>query len=347
MASEAADHRGRALALAPPRRAAFVRSADFSRLSGGTSPSTTPDSRRARTRPQPRLGAPAISGHGDADARALRRAPSRSGGPGVEATSSGSRSAPIGGRSAEGVPNMSNQETNTLILRRYTAAANPLGRRLLNLHVQWERLVWRWLVTGAVLSKRLFDLAGSVVLILLSGPLLLLIALLVKLEDGGPVIFAQTRVGRFGREFKMFKFRSMCLDAEERLKELLAMNHHSEGVTFKIKDDPRITRVGKWLRKFSLDELPQFFNVLMGDMSLVGPRPPVPREVALYTLADRRRLAVKPGITCFWQIGGRSEIDFSGQVQLDVDYIESQSLWVDVKILMQTVPAVLSGKGAC
>jgi len=242
---------------------------------------------------------------------------------------------------------MSNQETNTLILRRYTAAANPLGRRLLNLHVQWERLVWRWLVTGAVLSKRLFDLAGSVVLILLSGPLLLLIALLVKLEDGGPVIFAQTRVGRFGREFKMFKFRSMCLDAEERLKELLARNHHSEGVTFKIKDDPRITRVGKWLRKFSLDELPQFFNVLMGDMSLVGPRPPVPREVALYTLADRRRLAVKPGITCFWQIAGRSEIDFSGQVQLDVQYIEKQSFWVDLKILWKTIPAVLSGDGAC
>ena len=242
---------------------------------------------------------------------------------------------------------MSYQETNTLILGRYTAAVNPLGRWLLNLHVQWERLVWRRQVTGAALSKRLFDLAGSLVLIVLSGPLLLLIALLVKLEDGGPVIFAQTRVGRFGGEFKMFKFRSMCLDAEERLKELLARNHHSEGVTFKIKDDPRITRVGKWLRRFSLDELPQFFNVLLGDMSLVGPRPPVPREVAFYSLADRRRLAVKPGITCFWQIGGRSEIDFSGQVQLDVQYIENQSFWVDLKILWKTIPAVLSGNGAC
>ena len=145
----------------------------------------------------------------------------------------------------------------------------------------------------------------------------------------------------------MFKFRSMCLDAEGRLKELLARNHHSEGVTFKIKDDPRLTRVGKWLRNFSLDELPQFFNVLMGDMSLVGPRPPVPREVALYSLADRRRLAVKPGLTCFWQIGGRSEIDFSGQVQLDVHYIENQSFWLDLKILWKTIPAVLSGHGAC
>jgi len=139
----------------------------------------------------------------------------------------------------------------------------------------------------------------------------------------------------------------MCPDAEARLQALLANNHHKEGVTFKIKDDPRLTRVGKWLRKFSLDELPQFFNVLKGDMSLVGPRPPVPREVALYSMADRRRLAAKPGITCIWQVSGRSEIDFSGQVKLDVRYIETQSFWVDVKLLVQTVPAVLSGKGAC
>lgn len=139
----------------------------------------------------------------------------------------------------------------------------------------------------------------------------------------------------------------MCLDAEQRLKDLMAKNHHKEGVTFKVKDDPRITRVGKWLRKFSFDELPQLYNVLIGDMSLVGPRPPLPREVCKYSLSHRRRLAVKPGITCIWQISGRSEIDFSGQVQLDVDYIESQGFWVDVKILAKTIPAVFSGKGAC
>jgi lipopolysaccharide/colanic/teichoic acid biosynthesis glycosyltransferase len=139
----------------------------------------------------------------------------------------------------------------------------------------------------------------------------------------------------------------MCLDAEKRLKDLIAKNQHKDGVTFKLKDDPRITRVGKWLRKFSLDELPQFYNVLVGDMSLVGPRPPVPREVALYTPADRRRLAVKPGITCIWQISGRAEIDFSGQVQLDVLYIESQRLWMDMTILAKKIPAVISGKGAC
>jgi lipopolysaccharide/colanic/teichoic acid biosynthesis glycosyltransferase len=144
----------------------------------------------------------------------------------------------------------------------------------------------------------------------------------------------------------MFKFRSMRVDAEQRLKELLAKNQHATGVTFKIKNDPRITRIGHFIRKFSLDELPQFYNVLIGDMSLVGPRPPVPREVALYSLADRRRLAITPGITCIWQVSGRSEIDFPGQVQLDVRYIESRSLWQDIKILCKTIPAVLSGSGA-
>jgi lipopolysaccharide/colanic/teichoic acid biosynthesis glycosyltransferase len=145
----------------------------------------------------------------------------------------------------------------------------------------------------------------------------------------------------------MLKFRSMCLGAEERLRELLARNHHKEGVTFKLKDDPRITKVGRWLRRFSLDELPQFLNVLRGDMSLVGPRPPVPREVALYSLADRRRLAAKPGLTCIWQVSGRSSIDFSRQVELDVQYIERQNFRLDLELLAKTVPAILSGKGAC
>jgi lipopolysaccharide/colanic/teichoic acid biosynthesis glycosyltransferase len=233
------------------------------------------------------------------------------------------------------------------LLDRYEAAQHPLGRLVLNLHVQQQRVRALWLAHGAEVLKRAFDIAGSLALLLLFTPLLMLIAVLVQLEDGGPVFFAQTRVGKFGREFKMYKIRSMCLDAEKRLKDLLGQNHHKEGVTFKIKDDPRITRVGKWLRKFSFDELPQLFNVLIGNMSLVGPRPPLPREVARYSLANRRRLAVKPGITCIWQISGRSEIDFSGQVQLDVNYIESQSFWTDVTLLARTVPAVLSGKGAC
>ncbi len=233
------------------------------------------------------------------------------------------------------------------VLQRYSMAQTTGGRFLLLSLVFVRRLLWCWVVRSAELLKRGVDIFLSLIALILLVPLFLLIFLLIKLEDGGPIFFIQTRVGQFGREFKMYKFRSMCLDAEQRLKELLARNQHKDGVTFKIKDDPHITSAGRWLRKFSFDELPQFYNVLIGDMSLVGPRPPVPREVALYTPADRRRLAAKPGITCIWQISGRSEIDFSGQVQLDVHYIESQSFWVDVKILARTVPAVLSGKGAC
>jgi exopolysaccharide biosynthesis polyprenyl glycosylphosphotransferase len=242
---------------------------------------------------------------------------------------------------------MPNNELNTLVLRRFEAAQTFGGRLLLNFHVELQRVRAGWLAGGSTALKRGFDMVASGLLLLLLSPLFALIALLVKLEDRGPIFFLQTRVGQFGREFKMYKVRSMCLDAEQRLKEILAKNHHKEGVTFKLKDDPRITRVGKWLRKFSLDELPQLYNVLIGDMSLVGPRPPLPREVSKYSLAHRRRLAVKPGITCIWQVSGRAEIDFTGQVQLDVDYIESQGFWVDVKILARTVPAVLSGKGAC
>jgi len=242
---------------------------------------------------------------------------------------------------------MKHNDLPLLLLRRCAMARNPFLRLWLELHVQQRRLHARWLEHGATFTKRMLDIAVALFLIMLACPLLLLIAVLIKLEDGGSMFFAQTRVGQDGREFKMFKIRSMCLNAEQRLEDLLGKNKHRDGVTFKIQDDPRITRVGKWLRKFSFDELPQLYNVLIGDMSLVGPRPPLPREVAKYTPSDRRRLAVKPGITCIWQISGRANIDFSGQVQLDVDYIEQQSLWTDLFILTRTVPAVLSGRGAC
>ena len=194
-------------------------------------------------------------------------------------------------------------------------------------------------------ARRVLDVIGSCAALLVLSPLLLLVGALIRL-DGGSAIFAQIRVGRHGREFKMYKFRSMRIDAEKHLADLLAANKHGTGVTFKIKDDPRVTRIGYWLRRYSLDELPQFYNVLIGDMSLVGPRPPVPREVALYTPADRRRLSVKPGITCTWQISGRAEIDFPGQVRLDVNYIESQSLGGDINILAKTPRAVVFGPGA-
>jgi len=242
---------------------------------------------------------------------------------------------------------MNSEHLTSLMLKRYAMAQDPFGRFWLSVHVELQRLHADWLANGTAFLKRAFDITASFGLLVLLSPVFLTIAVLVWIEDGGPIFFAQTRVGQYGREFKMYKIRSMCHDAEQRLKDLLTKNQHKEGVTFKLKDDPRITRVGKWLRKFSLDELPQFFNVFIGNMSLVAPRPPVPREVAKYSPADRRRLATKPGITCIWQVSGRSEIDFSGQVQLDVNYIESQSLWTDLKILTLTLPAVLSGKGAC
>jgi lipopolysaccharide/colanic/teichoic acid biosynthesis glycosyltransferase len=242
---------------------------------------------------------------------------------------------------------MSEKEIDLLLYERFSAAQTPLGRWKLNTYVKAKRLSWRCVVFGAEFIKRFLDILVSALALLALSPLFAGVALLIKLEDGGPVFFGQRRVGKWGRAFKMFKFRSMCVDAEQRLTSVLEKNQHATGVTFKIKDDPRVTRVGKWLRKFSIDEFPQFYNVLIGDMSLVGPRPPLPREVALYSAADRRRLEAAPGLTCFWQIGGRAQIDFPEQVQLDVQYIESQSLWLDLKILFKTVPAVLLGRGAC
>jgi len=233
------------------------------------------------------------------------------------------------------------------LMQRLVVAQTKAGRWSLSLRTYCFAQLWLWALSVGDIIKRWFDIVVSAFFLIALSPLFGLIALSIRLEDGKPVIFEQIRVGKRGKHFKMYKFRSMRPDAEKQLEKLLAQNHHKEGITFKIKDDPRLTRVGKWLRKFSFDELPQFYNVFRGDMSLVGPRPPVPREVAKYTLADRRRLAIKPGITCIWQISGRANIDFAGQVQLDVDYIESQGFWGDLKILARTVPAVLSGKGAC
>jgi len=236
---------------------------------------------------------------------------------------------------------------DTLLIERYSGLQSPLMRWRLNGYFRLKRLVWRGLASGTQRMKRGFDAVLSFLLLLLLSPLLLLIALLIKLQDGGPVFFVQTRAGKWGRPFNMFKFRSMYAGAEQRIQDLLAQNQHVEGVTFKMKNDPRTTRVGKCLRRLSLDELPQLINVLRGDMSLVGPRPAVQREVAVYSPVERRRLMTTPGITGLWQIGGRAEIDFSRQVQLDIQYIESQSFWGDVTILVKTIPAVLSGKGAC
>lgn len=193
--------------------------------------------------------------------------------------------------------------------------------------------------------KRTFDLAVSAVGLLVLSPILLATAAAVKFESKGPIFFKQTRVGLNGRKFSMIKFRSMFADAEERLNELRAQNEMS-GPVFKMKNDPRITRVGRFIRKTSLDEFPQFWNVLCGDMSVVGPRPPLPTEVNQYERWQRRRLSVRPGITCTWQISGRNSISFERWMELDLEYIDNWSLRRDLQIFFQTIPAVLSARGA-
>ncbi len=205
---------------------------------------------------------------------------------------------------------------------------------------------WTLAVQIGYALKRLMDIIVSMLALMVLSPLLVVTACLIKLESPGPLVFSQTRVGQYGRYFTMYKFRSMRCDAEDVKQQLMEQNEMAGGVLFKMKDDPRITRTGRFIRKFSIDELPQLWNVLNGSMSLVGPRPPVPSEVDQYSMKDRRRLDVKPGITCIWQVSGRSEITFSEQVELDVDYIESHSVLTDVKILFKTIPAVLLGKGA-
>ena len=205
---------------------------------------------------------------------------------------------------------------------------------------------WEWSLGSALAIKRLLDIVISGTALLMFSPFLLLVALLVYLDDPGPIFYTQTRVGLDGRLFPFYKFRSMRVGADKMKDQLIQQNESKDGVIFKMKNDPRITRVGKHLRRFSIDEAPQILNVLLGDLSIVGPRPPVPREVALYTLEDRKRLHVKPGLTCFWQIQGRSEIPFKEQVRLDLQYISSQGFWMDLWIIVKTVPAVLLGRGA-
>ena len=195
----------------------------------------------------------------------------------------------------------------------------------------------------ALAAKRLLDVVLGTIAIILLTPVMLLIALAVRLVDGGPVLFRQTRVGLHGRPFKVAKFRTMQLDAEGRLEELRARNE-IRGPAFKVTDDPRLTRTGRILRATSLDELPQIWNVLRGEMSLVGPRPPLPREVDEYDLWHRRRLSMKPGMTGLWQVMGRRESDFDRWVELDLAYIDRWSIWLDVKIIARTIPAMFQGR---
>lgn len=207
-------------------------------------------------------------------------------------------------------------------------------------------LAWKATIYFSIRLKRYFDIVVSLLALVVLFPLMLVVVILIKLESRGPIIFQQVRVGQYGRHFKFFKFRSMYNDTDRRKAELLSLNQSADGVIFKMKRDPRVTRVGRVIRKFSIDELPQLFNVLNGDMSLVGPRPPLPSEVREYTLEDRKRLNVLPGITCIWQTSGRSDIPFKQQVELDKEYIVNHGFWRDVWILLKTIPAVFIGRGA-
>lgn len=194
--------------------------------------------------------------------------------------------------------------------------------------------------------KRVIDIFGSLIGLTLLSPLFLVVAILMKKDEPhGPIFFSQTRIGKNGKPFKMYKFRSMCVDAEDKLSELLEQNE-VEGAMFKMKEDPRITKVGKVIRKFSIDELPQLWNVLIGEMSLVGPRPPLVREVAVYAEYDNQRLLVKPGCTGLWQVSGRNEVGFDEMVELDLSYIRSMSIKNDLIIMVKTVGVMFKPNGA-
>ncbi|MHC5247722.1 sugar transferase [Enterococcus sp. LJL90] len=194
--------------------------------------------------------------------------------------------------------------------------------------------------------KRTMDIVGGVVGLILSLPILLVVWIMMKREEpNGPFLFSQTRVGKNGKTFKMYKVRSMCVDAEAKLAEVAHLNE-IEGAMFKAKEDPRVTKIGKKIRKKSIDELPQFVNVILGDMSLVGPRPPLPREVKEYTSYDLQRLLVKPGCTGLWQVRGRNDVHFSQMVEWDIEYVKNQSIRNDLKIIIKTITILFGKNGA-
>ena len=194
--------------------------------------------------------------------------------------------------------------------------------------------------------KRAMDIIGSLAGLILLSPLLLIIAIAIKIEDPkGSIFFAQQRCGKDNKLFPMYKFRSMVSNAEELLEELMEHNE-MDGPVFKIKDDPRITKVGKFIRKTSVDELPQLFNILMGDMSIVGPRPAIPHEVAEYDDYHKQRLLVKPGLTCIWQVSGRNSIGFDEWMEMDLEYITTRNLWIDIKLIFKTVGVLFGDENA-
>lgn len=193
--------------------------------------------------------------------------------------------------------------------------------------------------------KRIIDVVGALFGLIILSPILIIVGILIKLESKGPIIFAQKRVGLNGKEFKMYKFRSMVANAEE-IKEKLKEKNEMSGPMFKIKDDPRITKIGKVIRKTSIDEVPQLINVLKGDMSLVGPRPSLPNEVKEFEDWMLKRLEVKPGLTCYWQVMGRNNIDFENWMKLDIKYVNERSFWLDIKLIFKTFFVLFGDKNA-
>lgn len=209
---------------------------------------------------------------------------------------------------------------------------------LIDEQAQNQRYVYRFF-------KRMLDIVASVIGLIVLSPVFLIVSLAIKAEDRGPIFYSQVRLGKGQRPFKMYKFRSMIVDADKKLEKLLEQNE-VEGAMFKMKEDPRITKVGRFTRKHSLDELPQLWNVLKGEMSLVGPRPPLEREVADYSEYDKQRLIVKPGCTGFWQVTSRNDVDFEGMVNLDLEYIERSGVLFDIGILFRTVAIIFKPNGA-
>ena len=246
---------------------------------------------------------------------------------------------------------------NPLFLYRVYQYKNSLSsKKLIDTYLQtyessifdfkYKNVLWNFQLLCSSFFKRLLDIFVSSIMLVLLSPLFCVVAILIKKESKGDVIFSQNRVGLRGKEFKMYKFRSMVLEASTLQKSLEEKNESKDGVVFKIKDDPRVTKVGRVIRKTSIDELPQLLNVLKGEMSLVGPRPPLPSEVTLYEIEERKRLDMKPGITCIWQVSGRSDIPFKQQVILDKKYIKEHGFVYDIVLLLKTIPAVLFSKGS-
>lgn len=217
-------------------------------------------------------------------------------------------------------------------------SVNKVDRRNMKEVYEQKSAVYKFL-------KRFFDIVLSGIALVCLSPVFLITAIAIKLEDGGPAFFTQPRAGKDMKTFKMYKFRSMYVNADEKLKELLKDNEQT-GHAFKIKNDPRITKVGKFIRKTSIDELPQLINIIKGDMSIVGPRPILPFQMEECNDYEKQRLIVQPGLTCYWQIGGRANIEWEEWVELDLNYIEDMSLWTDAKMIVKTVPAVFASEGA-